>query len=95
MSLSLQGKGKQLQQLTYQSSAVLEGFCLAKKKDKPTEKYTVPELPRGYRPKAAITGVSELPKLYGKLDKTLRGLLIGESVKGVCGVLLFLYTTCI
>lgn len=66
----------------FSSGATLEGFCIAKKQDKPCEKYTLPELPRGYRPKAAITGVSELPKLYGKLDKTLRGLLIGETAKG-------------
>ncbi|XP_067933246.1 G patch domain-containing protein 1-like [Watersipora subatra] len=67
----------------YQSARILEGFCLAQKNDGAKESYTVPELPRGYRPCAAVTGVSQLPKLYGKLDKTLRGLIIGEAGQGV------------
>lgn len=64
------------------SSKILDGFCLAQKKDKPNDKYSVPDIPRGYRPKAAITGASQLPKMYGKLDKTLRALIIGESIQG-------------
>ena len=66
----------------YQSSKVLDGFCLALKTDKPNERYKIPDIPSGYKPQAAVTGVSQLPKLYGKLDKTLRGLIIGEAVQG-------------
>ena len=60
------------------STPALQGFCLAQKKDKSTAKYKVPEVPRGYRPKAAIAKASSLPKIYGKLDNTVRGLLLGE-----------------
>ena len=74
----------------YQSSKILDGFCLAQKKDKSYPKYTVPSIPQGYRPKAAVTGVSQLPKLYGKLDKTLRGLIIGEAMQGNSFQLLYI-----
>jgi len=66
----------------YQSATVLDGFCLAVKKDKTFEQYSVPQPPRAYRPKAAVTGASDLPKIYGKMDRALRALIIGESVKG-------------
>lgn len=55
---------------------------MALKTDQLSDKYSIPELPRGYKPKSAIAGVSTLPKLYGRMDKTLRGLIIGGAGKG-------------
>lgn len=73
---------KQYSQQFPQSTPILAGFCLAQKKDTPAAKYKVPEVPRGYRPKASIAQASSLPKIYGKLDKTVRGLLLGETQRG-------------
>ena len=70
------------QQAFPSSSRLLDGFCLAQKKDKMAEKYRAPALPKAYRPKCPIVAPSELPKLSGKLDRSVRALIIGESLPG-------------